>query len=48
MAPVKYLYPDQDAQEIIHARGGQIVATKPTAKTLTLKVPDGSTVLYKT
>src|SRR5271154_4378851 len=35
------------AQEIIHARAGQIVATDSTAKTLTLKVADGSTVVFK-
>jgi hypothetical protein len=35
------------AQEIIHARPGQIVAINSTAKTLTLKVPDGSTVVFK-
>jgi hypothetical protein len=36
-----------NAQEIIHARAGQIVATNPTAKTLTLKVADGSTVVFQ-
>jgi hypothetical protein len=35
------------AQEIIHARAGQIVATDSTAKTLTLKVADGSMVVFK-
>ena len=35
------------AQEIIHARAGQIVATDSTAKTLTLKVADGSIVVFK-
>lgn len=35
------------AQEIIHARAGQIVATNSTAKTLTLKVADGSIVVFK-
>lgn len=35
------------AQEIIHARAGQIVATNPTANTLTLKVADGSTVVFQ-
>jgi hypothetical protein len=35
------------AQKVIHARTGQIVATNSTAKTLTLKVADGSTVVFK-
>jgi hypothetical protein len=34
-------------QEVIHARAGQIVATNSAAKTLTLKVADGSTVVFK-
>jgi hypothetical protein len=41
------LYLSASAQEIIHARAGQIVATNSTAKTLTLKVADGSTVVFK-
>lgn len=35
------------AQEIIHARAGQIVATNSIAGTLTLKVADGSMVVFK-
>jgi hypothetical protein len=34
------------AQKVIHARTGQIVATNSTAKTLTLKVADGSTIVF--
>ena len=35
------------AQEIIHARAGQVVSTNSTARTLTMKVADGSTVVFK-
>ena len=35
------------AQEIIHARAGQVVSTNSTARTLALKVADGSTVVFK-
>jgi hypothetical protein len=33
-------------QEIVHARAGQLIAVNPTAKTLTLKVADGSTMVF--
>jgi len=35
------------AQEVIHARAGQVVAVNAAAHTLTLKVADGSTVLFE-
>ena len=35
------------AQEIIHARAGQVVAISPKARTLTLKTADGSAVVFK-
>ena len=34
-------------QEIVHARAGQVVEVNPSAKTLTLKVADGSTVVFR-
>jgi len=33
-------------QEIVHARAGQLIAVNPTAKTLTLRVADGSTMVF--
>lgn len=35
------------AEEVIHARAGQVVATDAAAKTLTLKVADGSIIVFK-
>jgi hypothetical protein len=36
-----------NAQEVIHAQAGQVVAINPAAKTLTLKAADGSQVLFQ-
>ncbi|CAN5635905.1 hypothetical protein BH10ACI4_BH10ACI4_06830 [soil metagenome] len=36
-----------NAQKVIHARAGQIVAINKAAKTISLKVADGSTVLFE-
>jgi hypothetical protein len=33
-------------QEIVHARAGQLIAVNPAAKTLTLKLADGSTMVF--
>ena len=35
------------AQKVIHARAGQVIAVNTAAKTLTLKVADGSKVLFQ-
>jgi hypothetical protein len=35
------------AQEIIHARAGQVIKVNPASKTLTLKAADGSTIVFQ-
>jgi hypothetical protein len=35
------------AQKVIHARAGQVIAVNPAPKTLTLKIADGSSVLFQ-
>ncbi|WP_157178384.1 hypothetical protein [Terriglobus roseus] len=40
------MFRQANAQEVIHARAGQVVAANTAAKTLTLKVADGSTVVF--